>query len=242
MAHDFEFEKGTSFGEWLHQQMHEAIHFEDEAWAIERVERVGRRLQSGRQPPEQLIIEIPWLEEVTAFTAPGRYIYFARRLYERCYTDEQVAFVISHEIAHHDLGHVNLFVGWAPKITKLPGASLFAFAFHALERHLYGPEKECDADRHGLDLCLAAGYEGEKCLALFDLLEQRALDMGDYDMVYGPDKESDDELDENAPWTTKAQIWAWQHRRGYLPIRDRRQMVRKHLLKRVSNGKPLHIR
>ena len=44
-----------------------------------------------------------------------------------------------------------------------------------------------------------------------------------------------DELDEDAPWTTKAQIWAWQHRRGYLPIRDRRQMVRKHLLGRTAN-------
>src|SRR5438309_6116399 len=53
--------------------------------------------------------------------------------------------------------------------------------------------------------------------------------MGDLDMVYGPDVESDDELDENAKWTTKAQIWAWQKKRDYLPIRDRRQMLRKHL-------------
>jgi predicted Zn-dependent protease len=232
MPHDFEFEKGTSFGEWLHAQMHEAIYFEQEAWALERVARVDDRLQAGRQPAQRLIVEIPWLDVVTAFTAPGRYIYFSRLLYERCYTDEQVALVIAHEVAHHDLGHVNLFAGWAPKIAKLPGASLFAFAFHALERHLYGPQTECDADRHGMDLCLAAGYDGQKCLVLFDVLEQRALDMGDYDMAYGPDTDSDDKLDENAPWTTKAQIWAWQHKRGYLPIRDRRQMLRKHLQQR----------
>ncbi len=232
MPHDFEFEKGTSFGEWLHAQMHEAIYFEQEAWALERVARVDDRLQAGRQPAQRLIVEIPWLDVVTAFTAPGRYIYFSRRLYERCYTDEQVALVIAHEVAHHDLGHVNLFAGWAPKIAKLPGASLFAFAFHALERHLYGPQTECDADRHGMDLCLAAGYDGQKCLVLFDVLEQRALDMGDYDMAYGPDTDSDDKLDENAPWTTKAQIWAWQHKRGYLPIHDRRQMLRKHLQQR----------
>ncbi len=64
----------------------------------------------------------------------------------RCYTDEQVAFVISHEISHHALGHVNLFAGWAPRLTKLAGVTLFAFAVHALERHLYGPKTECDAD------------------------------------------------------------------------------------------------
>lgn len=230
VPHDFQVEKGTSFGDWLHEEMHKVIYFEEEKWALERVARIDERLQAGRASMERLIVEIPWIEEVTAFTAPGRYIYFGRRLYERCYTDEQVAMVIAHEIAHHDLAHVNLFAGWAPKLTKLPGAHLFAFAFHALEHRLYSPKKECAADRHGLDLCLAAGYLGQKCLELFDILEHYALDMGDYDMVYGPDTESDDELDDNAPWTTKAQIWAWQHKRGYLPITDRRKMLQKYLL------------
>ena len=175
------------------------------------------------------MVEIPWMEEATAFTAPGRYIYFARRLYELCPTDEEVAFVIAHEIAHHDLGHVALFSGWANAVARLPGATLFALFFHALECRLYGPEKECQADKYGMELCLAGGYSGERCLELLDILEQRALYIGDEDGVYGPDAESDDELDENATWTTKAQIWAWQRRRGYLPIRDRRQMLRKHL-------------
>jgi hypothetical protein len=233
---DFKVENDSSFGEWLHQQIKEAVHLESEAWWVERAKRVETQLQANRPASERLLVEIPWIEEVTAFTAPGRYIYFSRRLFERCTTDAHTAFVIAHEIAHHDLKHVDLFAGWADKITALPGASLFAFAFHALERRLYGPEKECDADRHGLDLCIAAGYNGEMCLDLFNILEERALDMGDYDMVYGPDKESDDELDENASWTTKAQIWAWQRQRGYLPIRDRRQMLVKHLEKRSSKS------
>jgi predicted Zn-dependent protease len=235
MAGDFKFEKGASFGEWLHEQMHEAVHFETAAWALDRAHRVEERLQEGRPETQRLIVEIPWLEVVTAFTAPGRYIYFSRRLYEQCGTEAEVALVIAHEMAHHDLGHVNLFAGWAPKIVSLPGATLFAFAFHALERHLYGPKTECDADRHGLDLCLAAGYDAHQCLELFDILEQRALDMGDFDMVYGPDVASDDELDENASWKTKAQIWAWQHKRGYLPIRDRRQMLLKYMQKKRPN-------
>jgi len=229
MGHDFQFERGKSFGEWLHTQMLEAVTFEDAPWAIDRIRRVESRLQGNRATISRLTVEIPWLEEVTAFTAPGRYIYFSRRLYELCATDEQVAFVVGHEIAHHDLGHVALFHGWADKIARLPGATLFALFFHGLERLVYGPQKECDADRHGLDLCVSADYEGRRCLELFDILEQRALYIGDLDMVYGPDVESDDELDENASWTTKAQIWAWQKKRGYLPIRDRRQMLRKHL-------------
>ena len=229
MSVDFQIKEGASFGEWLHEQIDEAAHFEQEAWAVDRVRRVEDRLQGDRPQAERLFVEIPWLDLFTAFTAPGRYIYFSRRLYERCATDEHVAFVIAHEIAHHDLHHVDLFAGWAPRIISLPGAALFAFAFHALDRRLYGPEKECEADRHALDLCLAAGYDGQLYLGLFDILEQHALDMGDLDIVHGPDDDSDDELDEDAPWTTKAQIWAWQRKRGYLPIRDRRQMLVNHL-------------
>jgi hypothetical protein len=78
MAGDFKFEKGASFGEWLHEQMHEAVHFETAAWALDRAHRVEERLQEGRPDTQRLIVEIPWLEVVTAFTAPGRYIYFSR--------------------------------------------------------------------------------------------------------------------------------------------------------------------
>lgn len=238
MGHDFKFERGDSFGEWLHREMVEAVVIEDAPWAIERIRRVESRLQAGRPQSQRLFVEIPWLEEPTAFTAPGRYIYFSRRLYEVCATDEQVAFVVAHEIAHHDLGHVALFRGWTNTIVRLPGAALFALFFHGLERLLYGPQKECDADRHGLDLCIAAGYEGKRCLEIFDVLEQRALYIGDLDMVYGPDVESDDELDPNASWTTKARIWAWQKKHGYLPIRDRRQMLRKYLEAKDEAVKP----
>jgi len=234
MSGDFDLENGLSFGDWLHKEMHGSVHFEGEAWAIDRITRVSDRLQAPRPQTNRLVVEIPWLEVVTAFTARGRYIYFSRRLYEQCATDEKVAFVVAHEIAHHDLKHVDLFSGWTERIISLPGSDLFAFAFHATERRLYGPERESDADRLGMDLCLAAGYAGPQCLELFDIPEKRALDMGDYDMVYGPNEHSDDELDENASWKTKAQIWAWQRKRGYLPIRDRRQMLVKHLQKRTG--------
>jgi len=238
MGHDIQFERGESFGEWLHKEIVEAVTIEDAPWAIERIRRVEARLQAGRPQTNRLKVEIPWWEEPTAFTGPGQYIYFSRRLYEVCATDEQVAFVVGHEIAHHDLGHVALFHGWTDKIIRLPGAALFALFFHGLERLLYNPQKECAADRHGLDLCVSAGYDGGRCLELFDILEERALYIGDLDMVYGPDVDSDEELDENAGWTTKAQIWAWQKKRGYLPIRDRRQMLKKHLETRGRNVQP----
>jgi Zn-dependent protease with chaperone function len=228
MAGDFQFEKGASFGEWLHGRLHEDIHFETEAWALDRVQRVEDRLQAGRPDNHRLLVEIPWMETVTAFTCPGRYIYFTRSLYQLCGTDAEVAMVIAHEMAHHDLDHVSLFASWASKMIHFPGAMLFAYAFLTLEQHLYGLQKECDADRHGLDLCIKAGYNAQDCLALFDVLEQYAGDIENLDMIYGPDL-SDDELGEHASWKAKVEIWAWEHKHGHLPIRDRRQMLLQHL-------------
>jgi hypothetical protein len=56
--------------------------------------------------------------------------------------------------------------------------------------------------------------------------------MGYESMVYGPEMGSDDELDPDAPWLTKARIWAWQRTYGYLPLRDRAARLRQHLADR----------
>jgi hypothetical protein len=228
MAGDFKFEKGLSFGNWLHCQLREVIHFETERWALDRAQRVQDRLQADRPEEQRLVVEIPWMDAVTAFTAPGRYVYFSRSLYQLCGTDAQVALVAAHEIAHHDLGHVNLFGSWATRLCNLSGAMVFAHAFLTLERYLYGPKKECDADRHGLELCIKSGYDAQECLELFNILEQYALDIENCDIIYGPEL-SGEGLDQNENWMDKARVWAWEHKLGYLPIAGRRQMLLKHL-------------
>ena len=67
MSGDFQKEKGTSFGDWLHQQISDVAYFEQEASAIDRVRRVG----AGPGDSERLLVEIPWLDVFTAFTTPG---------------------------------------------------------------------------------------------------------------------------------------------------------------------------
>lgn len=233
MAGDFQFEKGASFGEWLHDQLHEAVQFETEAWALDRVQRVESRLQAGRPDAHRLIVEIPWMELFTPFTAPGRYIYFTRGLYQLCATDAEVAMVIAHEMAHHDLGHVSSFANWTSGMIHLPGAKLLAYAFVVLEKVLYGPQRECDADRHGLDLCIQAGYNARECLELFDVLEQYAMDMENSDAVYGPDL-SDSDRGTLGSWKAKIELWAWEHAHGHLPIYDRRKILLNYLQEKTK--------
>ena len=45
MPHDFEFEKGTLFGEWLHEQMREAMHFVESVPAKHDITRSAQILR-----------------------------------------------------------------------------------------------------------------------------------------------------------------------------------------------------
>jgi hypothetical protein len=225
MSGDFALAPGITFGEWVHAQLHRHVTFDRGGWSVERVQRVAERLQAGRNVLDRIYVEVPWLTLRTAFTLPGRYVYFGRRLLELCPDDETAAFVIAHELAHHDLGHMQLFPHWMGQLARRWGGEVLALAMAGVERRLYGPERECDADRRGLELCVAAGYDAKRCLDFFPIMEQIALDARDYDIVFGPDGESDDELSPDAPLLTKVRIWTWQRTRGYLPLRDRHAVL-----------------
>lgn len=219
-------------GAMVYRQIKKEVSFEEEPFFLDCIARVSARLHSAAPDYSELKTVIPWMSERTAFTAPGDYIYFTRGLLERCPKDEHVAFVIGHEMAHHHLGHVALFEGWMGKVAELPGADLVPLVFSVMERRVYGPERECDADTYSINLCCKAGYTPQTCLELFDIMENLALDAGDIDIAHGPDDESDDELLPDADWKTKSRIWWWQRTRGYLPLRDRRKRLVTHLSQR----------
>jgi predicted Zn-dependent protease len=118
---------------------------------------------------------------------PGRYIYFSRRLLQLCRHDEVAAFVIAHEIAHHDLGHFDTLARWLPRIMGAGLANMLTVLFRRMEKVLRNAQKESDADRRAIDLCLQAGYDPRRCLLIFEILENFSLDVGAVDAALGPD-------------------------------------------------------
>jgi hypothetical protein len=235
---DFDIEPGLSFGTWLHNAIVDECVIEKTGWASERVERVALRLQSVVPEGERLVVVVPWMDMVTAFTAPGRYIYFSRRLLECCPDDDSAAFVIAHEIAHHQLGHLRIFPHRLAALARVSGGWIAAASVHAIERAMYGPEHESAADHRALDLCLHAGYDGQKCLALFGILEQRALDLGDIEGTFGLDTDSEQESTAEIPWTTMLRTWIWERMRGYPATRDRRAALESYLEFRTTTPPP----
>lgn len=188
---------------------------EREGWAVERVNRVTQRLQAKLAPDERFETLVIWADHHNAFTCPGQTIYISRRLLEMLPDDDAAAFVVAHEIAHHHLGHLMSF-----SLPQLPLAMLLGLVRSYYERHHH----ERHADLHAIELCMAAGYDSERCINALNILDVITLNYGDIEGSIG------------AATNREAEIV----RRGYPPVQDRITAVREHVVeyrwgKRIVN-------
>jgi predicted Zn-dependent protease len=231
---EWDLRSDAALGEQLHRLLTEEYGVETEAWATERITRVLERLNAVRERcpfpganPYPLRAEILWVGEMNAFAAPGGWVYITRELLQRFCTDDPVAFVIAHEMAHHDLGHVRILSGTLAERLRqhLPedAAALALLLWKNAQNKLSSSDLEVAADRYALDLCIAAGYNPYDCLNLFHALESYYLDHRDLDGVFGPDcspSSPSDSLLNRA--LNLAQGERWKRSRGYPSLRARK--------------------
>ncbi len=166
-----------------------------------------------------------WSPIYAAWTLPGRYVYITRELQQTLQSDDAVAFVLAHEMAHHDLGHVRAAAAEPGDegrsiLRRLASTPSLATVATYLRTRWMRPELELEADQKALALCEAAGYTREDCLQAFDAMRKRLLDLGDVEGVYALDAHPDDDPD-----------WAWLRERlrqrivGYPSIWERKQRL-----------------
>lgn len=222
-------EHSSEFDQEVHAELHAELiaefATETEAWVGERLDRVMARLNAARPDGVPLTAHCLAIRECTAFTTPAPHIYIGRRLLERLPSDEATAFVLGHETAHHDLRHLDLFRGWLDLLPKGTGGTLAAAAFRNLSHRMYGPTRESQADQYSVALCLDAGYDGERCLHAFDILENESLNRGDIDGVFGPENLLDPTDPKQGSTAYEIQRWLWTRARRYLPLRERRDIA-----------------
>jgi predicted Zn-dependent protease len=140
--------------------------------------------------------------EPNAFALPGGFIFVTQSLVELCrYDKNEVACILGHEMAHIIKGHAmnriisNSAITAASRAAPIRGVLsgwLRKVGVQFLES-AYSRDLESEADRLGVRLVTAAGYEPNACVKLFSRLaklksQPNELDLGSYFSSHPPFK------------------------------------------------------
>ncbi len=155
-----------------------------------RVEAIVRRLArvARRESPWPARWRVYLVDEKSAdaFTAGGGHLFITTGMIDLLRTDERIATVLAHEMAHNLLGHV-----WAAKEKKDMARRAHRFSREVLagrmrmrwlgeslsflvntSLNVYSRQQEYDADGEGLHLLVLAGYRPQVALETFDYLKR----------------------------------------------------------------------
>jgi predicted Zn-dependent protease len=129
--------------------------------------------------------------EPNAFALPGGFIFVTQSLVELCrYDKNEIACILGHEMAHIIRGHAmnrivrNSAIAAASRAAPIRGALsgwLRKVGVQFLES-AYSRDLESEADRFGVRLVAAAGYEPDACVQLFTRLAKLKSAPDDFDL------------------------------------------------------------
>jgi predicted Zn-dependent protease len=140
--------------------------------------------------------------EPNAFALPGGFIFVTKSLVELCrYDHDEIACILGHEMAHIIRGHAmnriisNSAIAAASRAAPIRGALsgwLRKVGVQFLES-AYSKDLESEADRLGVRLVAAAGYQPDACVKLFSRLAElnsppHEFDLGSYFSSHPPFK------------------------------------------------------
>ena len=135
---------------------------------VERVQRISFKISSVCQRKDiafsfKVLNNDKWLNAVSL---PGGYVYVTKKLVEKCSTDDELAFVIGHEVAHIAMKHARkqiserLALGMAASLLAGDSDVVRVGVAVALTLHErgYSRSHEREADKYGTIYMMQAGY------------------------------------------------------------------------------------
>ena len=139
------------------------------------VQKIGAVLasQAKRKLPFQFHL-VPQRGLVNAFALPGGHVFVGQGLLDLMRSEDEVAFVLGHEIEHIDHYHSAERVQVEARMRKLDLGALGQLAELPAElwQAGYGKDEEAEADREGLRLACLSGYSPRGALDLLNRFVQ----------------------------------------------------------------------
>jgi hypothetical protein len=164
---------------------------------IENLRSILKHLTDQIKDPKGFHYQIFLIEsnELNAFTA-GAKIFVTTKMYSFCKTNDELACVIGHEINHNELGHIKEQLQ-KERLISAEGAALAQLATIS-----FGQKKETHCDMTGIDLAIAAGYNGCVNIELWKRM-QKEFDEGEFNAL--------DNLLRSHPYSEKRATCTQQH-------------------------------
>jgi predicted Zn-dependent protease len=180
-------ENEIKMGESLSKQVEQKMKLDSNYTNQERVAVIGQRLAEVSDR-KHLIYHFKVLTEDTdnAFALPGGYVYVFKGLLEKMKSDDEVAAIMAHEMAHicakHSLKRLQSSLGYQLlRILVSQGANDNYTRYRANEAInqlmvSYGRQDEFEADRLAVKYLKKAGYKPEAMVDALNVLLNSTMD------------------------------------------------------------------
>jgi len=191
----FSHEQEMILGDLTHQQMSGDLRFVEDPELLKYLDRLGAKLIK-HLPPAGLkfrfyIVDMP---EANAFNTPGGYVFVSRKLIAFTNNEDELAGVVAHELGHaivrHAASNISELFKKILNVSQLGDRKDVAEKYNLLiERERTksvsrGPDHESEqqqeADRIGLYVMVAAGYDANAFGSFFSRLTETKAKSGNW--------------------------------------------------------------
>jgi len=108
-----------------------------------------------------------------AYAVAGGKIFLNTGLINRLSTEDEIAFVIAHEIAHIELKHCIKNIQYTVKASRIdPRLGEVVALAYGIYRRAFSKQQEREADELGVRLMMKAGYKKSGAVSFFRILEK----------------------------------------------------------------------
>ena len=140
---------------------------------FQNLKSISRNLVSRLDKPRGFnykiyLIDDPMLNAMTA----GGHIFFFKGMYDFCNTNSEIAAIISHEIAHNELGHLTLGMKKQKAASEWGILGEIALGIENATTQSFNQKQESEADLFGMDLVYPTSFRNCDAITLWKRMSQ----------------------------------------------------------------------
>ena len=140
---------------------------------FQNLKSISRNLVSRLAKPRGFNYKIYFIDDpmLNAMTAGG-YIFFFKGMYDFCNTNSEIAAIISHEIAHNELGHLTLDMKKQKAASEWGILGEIALGIENATTQSFNQKQESEADLFGMDLVYPTSFRNCDAITLWKRMSQ----------------------------------------------------------------------